>query len=216
MNTFPKQLSDTPLSEEEKNKFKVLETITLNDFQRKFWEKQIETLLKDTIHPNKKRMEYVIRGRECLSPYFETIASWDFPNMDKGIMRDEDGYIEYIVYSTFFYLFGSEKYIVSGMKKLLERLPRFYLDTLEQMYIEEKKFNKNEKITQIARNNIPFVVKTLVKQLGLPYVLEEQKTTTLLKIKINDNYYLEFSLPYKTFVKRIDKIVSTLCRAKYI
>ncbi len=163
----------------------------------------------------------------------EKISKWDFLTMSKEIIKgNEDeinqikffiknvnvitfthsGYYKYplkMFYGTNYALCKKENFD-TDLYLFLQEFPDFYLQHLEEYERFKQNNIKQEKIKQVAENNIQIMVKSLMKQTGYQYVLEMQETTCILKIKMKRKQMLEISLPHKTFTKRIQKILPTI------
>ncbi|PIE82178.1 MAG: hypothetical protein CSA15_00020 [Candidatus Delongbacteria bacterium] len=225
------------LSQEEKALLNNIKFKKLNKSECKFWHLEMQKLLREKVYFDSYRTGSI--EAKNWAKVFETIALWDSPNMEKEVIRNKDNYIEKINYSinsnvvlslsansshhivTFFekenkltnygiYYFGRKGKVEVGVKNLLEYFPKFCLENAEKIAGRLDKHLKNEKIAQVADKNIPLIVNDLMKKIDADYDLEETEKSILLRIRTDEYRFVELSLPHKSFLKRVDKIIPTV------
>jgi hypothetical protein len=97
--------------------------------------------------------------------------------------------------------------------ELIQAFNQFRIDynhNIEKIIEIENQQIKDEKIKQIAIQNIQLFVKTLMKDSEYQYHLEMEKTRIVLNIKLKRKQQLSISLPHKTFTQKIRKILPTI------
>ncbi len=205
----------------------------LTESEQQFWRAQFNTLMKKTLWDCNWISGRIKLEKNHLN-LLEKIALWKIPNMTSKVIRNDKQQIEEIEYyigtnnvltlfykkrlnlRTFFYrgyyyLFDEKKF-ETKFYNFLKEFPSFYFQT-KQKYKEQV---KEEKIKSIAQNNINVMVSNLMEKHHYVYVLEPQENTCILKIKMKKKQMIEISLPYKSFLNRIEKIIPSIELVKNI
>ncbi len=209
------------------------EYLKIDSFRIKLWDNKIKPVLRDSLYSGKYRMKKA--SRKNLAPFFERFAAKETLNMQHVVSRGKDNIIDEIKYSInghhvltirnqsdehdakilpFWekeYYYGSKENMEDGgVEKFLVTFPRFCVEIFSQFEKKEDEHKKEEKIKEVSLNNIDMVVKTLLKGSGHYYNIDVRQKNCILRIKLDEEKHIEMSLPYKTFVKRIEHIVPTI------
>lgn len=180
------------------------------------------------------------RDLEPMEEALREIASWDCPDMQKGVKRTEHGHVLEVAYfisgmrvlilergqlhatralprwRTFWYwhrpVASISESLVDDARTLLSRFTHFCAEHLPTIIAKEEKRVREEKVKSVAEGNIALMVKSLMTGKGYTYQLLEATKTTKLRVKMRE--YVELSLPHRTFPKRIGKLLPTLARVE--
>ncbi len=162
-----------------------------------------------------EKLHFLINGKKVLS-FFAKLRNQSYPRFSFSVL--DDGVWEYPYYK------GKDS--EESIKKFLQHFGAFYVENFAILQEEEKKWtdeyldallekealkkDKDNKIKDVAETNIDLIVQNLMKQAGYEYDLEETKSSMLLRVKVSENRFVELSLPHKTFLKRIEKVIPTI------
>ncbi|PIE83832.1 MAG: hypothetical protein CSA07_05440 [Bacteroidia bacterium] len=187
----------------------------LNDFRAKFWKRQMDALLRDTMYDGSYRLESTQR-LDDLSAEFEVIAAWTVPGMPHEVERDAQGLISAIRYRIngmevlslqrdaseagwllgsirpFFlherergFLFGRKRDVIEGTRRLLSRYAAYLAEQVEVLEGAELEHSKGEKIRAVAEGNIAILAQDLMHGAGYTYALEEKEKSVRLYIRLH-------------------------------
>ncbi len=108
------------------------------------------------------------------------------------------------------YQYGKKKTLVEEARQLLIYYPAFLVEHLPLVAEAEVEVNKAEKLRSIAQGGISVLVDNLMRGTGYEYRLLAEGKRSRLLVLLDEERYMELSLPNGSFQGRIGHVVSTV------
>ncbi len=199
----------------------------------KFWYNKFKKIADKTLYYPKpyKRQKNLSKKERKL--FFERCSKWKFKNInlkiDKSAAENEEIISILFEYKNIpmFKIASYSRIIISDFGRsghyywintktpeqlysFIDEYSKHFQNLLNEWNEIEKELLKEKKISEIANTNIKIFIDNLLKETEYQYCIEENKKSTLIKIKLKRKQQIEFSLSHKNFAQEISKILPAI------
>lgn len=103
-----------------------------------------------------------------------------------------------------------DKYMNNSNFGFVFRFLERFVKTAQEFPAHRAVYEKREKINEFTSNSIDTWLKQICKELTLPYILEKQRTRSVLTVLLDDNTQLSIEIRNKEFQEVIPQVLETI------